>query len=222
MSRIFGSSKSWSRVWWFVFLSGMTPLAFYGFQIFQVVMGASHQLGADPGKKLVQVLGTWGLVYLLASLAVTPLRRLTGFSQLARLRRMFGLLSFGYLSLHFFLYVLFLLEWDLNLLSGELKERPYVTVGFIAYLLLLPMAVTSTNTMMKRLGLYWARLHKLVYPATVLALVHLIWLTRADYTKAFIFSVLVVFLLGYRFYKRYVIRRSLSGFWQMLSGWRRI
>jgi sulfoxide reductase heme-binding subunit YedZ len=146
-----------------------------------IVWDAAHdQLGTDPVAQLEHRSGDWTLRLLLLTLAITPLRRLTGYAALLRLRRMLGLFAFFYACVHLATYLVVDLGGYWSQLLSEIAKRPYMTVGFSAWLLLLPLALTSTRAMMRRLGRNWQRLHRLVYPAALLACLHFLWLVKAD------------------------------------------
>ena len=164
-----------------------------------LVWGIFHDgLGADPVDTITRVTGDWGLRFLLLSLAVTPLRRLTGWQQLQRLRRMLGLFGFFYVCLHFLTWALFDHSLDVATMLEDVLERPYITVGFLALVLLIPLAVTSTRSMMRRLGRNWQRLHRLAYPIAGLGVLHFWWLVKADITEPLIYALILVGLLAIR------------------------
>lgn len=159
-----------------------------------------QQLGPDPAQVIVTFLGIWALRYLWITLAVTPVRRLLGMGWLQRYRRMLGLYALFYASLHLLAVATFILGWRPDLLLRELTERPYIIVGFIAWVLLLPLGITSTQGWQKRLGKRWKTLHWLVYPISLLVLLHFVWLIRAGYLEVLIYALILAFLLGYRLY----------------------
>lgn len=158
------------------------------------------QLGADPVAAVVDFLGEWGLRMLLLALSVSPLRRVTGWSWLARLRRMVGLFAFTYIALHFLAFTALIVGWDWSALLTEIIERPYVTVGFAALLLLLPLAITSTAGWQRRLRRRWLQLHKLVFVAVGLGLLHLAWLTKDGYAELSLYILVFALLLGERWW----------------------
>lgn len=155
-------------------------------------------LGANPVQTIEHTTGDWGLRLLLASLAVTPLRRLTGWSWLAPWRRSLGLLAFSYLCLHFLAWGVLDLGLDLSALVDDVVKRPYVTVGFASFLALLPLAVTSTRSWMRRLGKRWISVHRLVYGAAVGGVVHYAWLVKADLRPPLAYAGMLALLLGAR------------------------
>jgi len=156
------------------------------------------RLGANPVEEISDRTGLWALRLLLATLAVSPIKRITGRASVMRYRRMLGLYAFFYACLHVLTYLLL----DRQLLLGEiltdLAKRPYITAGFAAFMLLLPLAVTSTRGMQRRLGRRWKLLHRLVYPASVLAVVHFVWWVKADYFEVSIYGALLSALLVLR------------------------
>ncbi len=156
---------------------------------------ATGDLGANPLERVTDVTGQWGLRFLLITLAVTPLRRLTGWSDLLRFRRMLGLFVFFYATTHFMTWVWLDQELRWANILADVAKRPYVTVGFVAWLLLLALAATSTRGMMRRLGRRWQQLHRAVYLIGVLAVLHYIWLVKADLLQPMIYTGLLALLL---------------------------
>ena len=156
------------------------------------------RLGANPVETLTHETGTWALRCLLLCLAVTPARRLLGWSALAAYRRSFGLLAFGYAVCHFLVFLVFDLGLDLTSLALEIAERPYVSVGFAALMSMVPLAITSTRGWQRRLGRRWIGLHRLTYAAGGLAVLHLLWLAKADLAGPLAYAVALGLLLGLR------------------------
>lgn len=175
-----------------VFVICLVPLAML------VWDGFHDALGANPVEKITHRTGDWSLRFLLITLAVTPLRKLFGWKQLIKLRRMFGLFAFFYVCIHFSVYIVFDHFFDLNEIAKDILKRPYVTVGFAAFVLLIPLAVTSTNKMMKRLGKRWKQLHQLVYVIAVLGILHYLWLVKADILQPVIHAMILLVLLSIR------------------------
>ena len=155
-------------------------------------------LGPDPGEAVVHHLGTWGLRTLLLTLAVSPASRLLKRPRLVRYRRMVGLWAFSYLVLHFMSYLWLLGGFALETLTADIYKRPYITVGFLALLLLIPLAITSTRGWQRRLGRRWKALHRLVYPAAIAAWTHLLWLSKASFMDPFVYGLVLVLLFGER------------------------
>lgn len=156
------------------------------------------RLGANPIETLSHRTGDWSLRFLLLTLAVTPLRRLSGWNWLLKFRRMLGLFAFFYVCLHLGVYLIFDQFFDPSAILEDIAKRPYITVGFAGFLLLIPLAATSTNGMIKRLGRNWQRLHRLVYLIGMLGVVHYWWLVKADISEPLLYAGLLTMLLGYR------------------------
>jgi methionine sulfoxide reductase heme-binding subunit len=157
-----------------------------------------QDLGADPVAKLLHTCGKTGLNFLLLTLLVTPVRRLTGWSSLVRLRRMLGLFAFFYLVTHFAVYLVLDRQLDYHDVLQDIVKRPYITIGFAALLLLIPLAVTSTNRMMRRLGRRWQKLHRLIYPIVILGVWHYWWQVKKDIRLPLLYAGMVAVLLGFR------------------------
>lgn len=161
-------------------------------------------LGANPIEAVTRSTGWWTLALLAVTLAVTPLRRLLGAPWLLRLRRMLGLFAFGYAALHFTTYLWLDQFFDLAEIARDVVKRPFITVGFAAFVLLLPLAATSTNAMVRRLGARrWQRLHRAVYVIAVLGVLHYWWLVKKDVTEPALFALLVGALLAARLWWRW-------------------
>ena len=162
-------------------------------------------LGADPVRRMLGIFGHSALNLLLVTLCVSPLRALTGNAQLLRLRRMLGVWAFSYALLHFLTYVGPFQGFSGNAIIKDLVKRPYITVGFTALLILLALAITSTNGWMRRLRRRWQSLHRLVYVATALGVWHYWWQVKKDIREPLIYAALAALLLGWRLWRR---RRS--------------
>jgi sulfoxide reductase heme-binding subunit YedZ len=178
-----------------LFLLCLVPLLKLILETFNV-FGLS--LGANPVEQLIHRCGIWGLNFLLITLAITPLRKITGWNWLPRLRRMFGLFSFLYICLHFLVYAGLDQRFRPNQIIEDVIERPYITLGMTALLLLIPLAVTSTNRMMRRLGQRWRKLHRLVYVIAILGVWHFYWQVKLDIREPLVYVGILVFLLGFR------------------------
>jgi sulfoxide reductase heme-binding subunit YedZ len=155
-------------------------------------------LGANPVERVTHVTGDWTLRFLLSSLAVTPLRRLFGWSWVAPLRRTLGLIAFCYACVHYLIYLGLENFFDWQLIVEDVLERRFVWVGFAAFLCLVPLAVTSTRAMVRRLGRRWVSLHRLVYLAAVLGVTHFLWLVKSDLREPLVYAAILALLLGLR------------------------
>ena len=177
-----------------VFVSALLPLAVY------VSLAAQNQLGANPIEHLTRSSGDWTLYFLTLTLAITPLRRLSGQQWLQALRRTLGLFAFFYASLHFITFIWFDHFFDLDDIWVDVWKRPFISVGFAAFVLLIPLALTSTKTMQRRLGRYWSRLHRLIYLTALLALLHFWWMRagKQNFGEPILMGAIVLLLLAAR------------------------
>ena len=189
-----------------LFLLGITPFLYIGQAIVRLQSGEWEILGPEPGKAVVWFTGTWAFNFLLLTLAVTPLRRLLKQPWLIQHRRMLGLFAFFYASLHLLSYFAFLLEWRFAELGAETIKRPYLLLGMTAWLLLLPLAVTSTRGWQRRLKQGWKRLHKLIYPLSVLVAVHYLLQIRSSWFEPVLYAAIVLCLLLLRWQKATVAK----------------
>jgi sulfoxide reductase heme-binding subunit YedZ len=188
-----------------VFIACLAPL---GWLICGALGWFGVSLGPDPVKELEHECGKTALNLLLLTLAVTPVRELTSQPQLLRLRRMLGLFAFFYVVLHFTIYLVLDLELNFATLGADIAKRPYITIGFTALLLLIPLAVTSTNGMMRRLGRRWQTLHRLVYLIAVLGVWHFYWQVKRDVREPLLYAGMLAILLGYRVVRARARRRA--------------
>ena len=193
-----------------VHLAALTPLAILLWQMWNVARTGGNALGADPVAEIEHRLGLWALRFLMLALAITPLRQLTGWNVLVRFRRMLGLYAFAYATLHFAAYLGLDLRGYWTQVFEDIAKRPYITVGFTAWALLVPLAITSTAGWIRRLGRNWAHLHKLVYAVAVLAVLHFWWLVKSDIREPALYAGIAALLLGFRAWKRRRVRTSLS------------
>lgn len=191
-----------------LFLLGITPFLYIGQAIVRLQSGEWDILGPEPGKAVVWFTGTWAFNFLLLTLAVTPLRRLLKQPWLIQHRRMLGLFAFFYASLHLLSYFAFLLEWRFAELGAETIKRPYLLLGMTAWLLLLPLAVTSTRGWQRRLKQGWKRLHKLIYPLSVLVAFHYLLQIRSSWFEPVLYAALVLCLLLLRWQKATVTKHT--------------
>ena len=176
-----------------IFVACLIPLARLVWFAFQ------GNLSANPIEFITRSLGTWTLVFLLITLSITPLRKLLNQPWLIKLRRMLGLFTFFYASLHFVTYIWLDQFFDLQAIYKDVIKRPFITVGFASFILLIPLAVTSTNNMVRRLGgKRWQKLHRLVYLIAIGGVVHYWWLVKKDITQPVIYAAVLAVLLGYR------------------------
>lgn len=178
-----------------VFLAALVPLG-------RLAAGAfffPDWLGANPAEFITRSTGDWTLRFLLLTLAVTPLRKLFGWHWLLRFRRMLGLYAFFYGVVHLSSYVAFDHVFDVMEILPDIVKRPFITVGFTALVLLIPLAITSTDNMVRRLGAKrWLALHRLVYAIAPLGVLHFWWMVKRDVTEPAIYAVILTALLGYR------------------------
>src|SRR5271156_1107675 len=164
--------------------------------------GIESRLGANPIEVITHSTGDWTLIFLLVTLSVTPLRKLTGQLWLIRFRRMFGLFAFFYVTLHFLTYIWLDKFFDVHEMLTDVAKRRFITVGFTGFLLLIPLAITSTSGWIRRLGGHrWNRLHQLIYLAAIAGVVHYYWLVKADVRKPLRYAAVLSLLLGYRLVK---------------------
>ncbi|HKT62058.1 MAG TPA: protein-methionine-sulfoxide reductase heme-binding subunit MsrQ [Burkholderia sp.] len=186
-----------------VFAAGLYPLARL------VLFGLTDRLGANPIEFITRSTGLWTLVILCVTLAVTPLRRVTGVPALLRFRRMVGLFAFFYATLHFTTYLWFDKWFDVLAILKDVGKRPFITVGFAAFVLLIPLAATSPRAMVRRLGRRWATLHRAIYVIALAGVLHFWWMRAGKHDLALpkLYAAIVAVLLG----------------WRLLEwGWRRI
>jgi len=178
-----------------LFVVCLIPAAVLGWNFYH------DQLGANPFEVLTRDSGEWTLRFLLLTLSMTPLRAILKQSWPLQLRRMLGLYSFFYACLHLLTYLWFDQFFDWQEIANDILKRPFITAGITAWILLLPLAVTSTNGMMRRLGRRWKRLHRSIYLIATLGVLHFIWLVKADLRDPLIYAGLLAVLLGYRVVK---------------------
>jgi sulfoxide reductase heme-binding subunit YedZ len=176
-----------------VFLSCLVPLARLAWK------GYAGSLGANPIEVITHSTGDWTLIFLLVTLSVTPLRKVTEQLWLIRFRRMFGLFSFFYLTLHFLTYIWLDKFFDIHEMLADIAKRKFITVGFTGFILLIPLAITSTQGWIRRLGgRRWRRLHQLIHLAAIAGVIHYYWLVKADVRNPLRYAAVVSLLLGYR------------------------
>ncbi len=185
-----------------LFIACLLPL----FELLVRGMGWRGDLGANPVETLQDTFGEWGLRFLVITLAITPLREAFKAPWLVQLRRMLGLFAFFYVLLHFLNWLVLDQGMYWSGIVADIAKRPFITVGFAALVLLIPLAVTSTNGWMRRLGKRWKSLHRLIYLIALLGVWHFYWQVKADIREPLIYLAIVVFLLGWRARKRFISR----------------
>ena len=192
------TSRGLSRrlIWIALFTSLALPL------IWLVYLAYSNQLGADPAKELVDELGQWAIRFLILTLCASTFSRRLNIKFLLQHRRMVGLYALFYAVLHLLAVSTFILGWRVDLLIRELTDRHYIMLGMAGLLLLIPLGITSTKGWQKKLGRKWTTLHKLIYPAAMLALLHLVLLIRASILEAMIYTLLISLLLIERLFRK--------------------
>ena len=174
------------------FLASLAPVSLltYG--------AVTGDLGVNPVETITRSTGIWTLTFLLVTLGVTPLRKLSGWHWLIKLRRMLGLFAFFYACLHFGTFILFDHFFDLEEIVKDVAKRPFITAGFTSFLLLIPLALTSTSGMIRRLGRRWQQLHRLVYLVAIGGILHFFWLVKADMTRPIRYGAILTLLLAFR------------------------
>ncbi len=166
-----------------------------------IISGYFDNLGANPIEKITHRTGYWTLVFLFITLGITPLRRLTGWLWLVRLRRQLGLFAFFYASLHFLTYLVLDQFFDWSSIAKDIVKRPYITIGFLAFVLLIPLAITSNDRLIRLLGgKRWRLLHRLIYPIAIAGVLHFWWLVKKDITEPLTFALILAILLGMRLF----------------------
>lgn len=185
-----------------IFVLCLLP-ASYMFYAVYLAFNGQNILGPDPPQALSLETGTWTIRMLVLSLALTPIRYLFNTVQVWQYRRMIGLYAFFYASLHLLVFLMFLLQWRWADIGSEIIERPFITIGFAAYVLMLPLAMTSFNYAQRKLGRNWKRIHRTIYVISILAVLHVVWIVRSSYGDALLYGGLVFLFLGYRLLRRY-------------------
>ena len=186
-----------------VFILCGLPASYLAYAVYLAFTGGDNLLGPDPAQFLSLETGEWAIRLLIASLAITPLRYLLNMPALFRFRRMIGLYAYFYVCLHLMVFLWFLLGWQWGSIGREIAERPYITIGFAAFVLLTPLAATSFNAAQRKLGRNWKTLHRLTYACAILAVLHVTWIVRSSYFDAVLYGGLVLVFLGYRVLRKY-------------------
>ena len=175
-----------------VFLLSTIPFIVIAYKIFL------NKLGPEPIKEITHHTGEWTLLFLIFTLAMSPLKQITNMNIWISVRRMLGLFAFFYASLHMLTYVGLDYRFDMNEISKDILTKRFIFVGFAAWLLLVPLALTSSKKMMSVLKQYWKKLHRLIYLIALLGVTHFIWLVKKDVTEPLIYLLIILFLLGFR------------------------
>lgn len=179
-----------------IFINSLIPLAMLAWDAYW------QNLGANPIEYFLRTTGVLTLVFLFITLAITPLRKMYGWNQLIKFRRMLGLYAFFYAFIHLVTYSIFDKALDIPAILGDIWQRPFIAVGMTVFVLLTPLAITSTNGMLKRLGgKNWIKLHRLTYLAAIGGVIHFYMIQKSDFTYPILFGLILLFLLGYRVYK---------------------
>jgi methionine sulfoxide reductase heme-binding subunit len=187
-----------------VFAAALIPAAALAYGLYQLLSGGDvNALTANPGDYITDQTGTWALTFLVISLTITPIRRLTGWNPIIKLRRMLGLFAFFYATLHLSTWVVFIHYFDLKFMIEDVIKRRFITIGMLTYVILLALAVTSNKFAVRRLGRKWQTLHRLVYAAAVTAVIHFWWLVKQDITEPRRWAFGVAGLLGLRVWWAY-------------------
>jgi sulfoxide reductase heme-binding subunit YedZ len=186
-----------------LFINGLVPLTLLLWDVYR------KQVGANPLEFVTRTTGMLTLVFLLISLAISPARRITGLNWLIKFRRMLGLFAFFYGSLHLMTYIAFDRFFHLQTIPGDVAKRPFIAVGMTAFFLMLPLAITSTDKMVKRLGgKRWARLHRIVYASAAMGVLHYYMLVKSDVRLPLTFAFILFLLLGFRLFAKYYGSRA--------------
>ena len=181
------------------FAAALTPAALLAYRFYRFYFQDDfNALTANPADYITDQTGTWALAMLVISLTITPLRRITKWNELIRLRRMLGLFAFFYATLHMLTWVVFLHFFDVSFMVEDVAMRPYITVGMATFVMLLALAVTSNRFSIRKLGRRWQKLHRLVYLAAIGGVIHFWWLVKADTTEPQRWAAAVALLLGFR------------------------
>ena len=175
-----------------VFVMALAPLAVLIFQVF------TGRTSANPAEDIMLTTGIWAFRFLLATLAITPLRRITGWNRLIQYRRMLGLFAFFYATMHLLSYIAFDRFFAFGEILGDIAKRPFITAGMLAFVAMVPLAVTSTKGWIRRLGRRWQQLHRLIYLSAMAAALHFIWKVKVPFGEPVYYAAIVAVLLIFR------------------------
>jgi len=191
------------------FAAALIPAAALAWGLYRYFNGDFSALTANPGDYITDETGTWTIAFITISLSVTPLRRITGWNEVIKLRRMLGLFAFFYATLHLLTWIVFVHYFEISFMVEDVLKRPFITVGMATFLILLTLAVTSNRFSIRKLGRKWQTLHRLVYVAGIGAVIHFWWLVKADITLPRRWAVAIGALLMFRVWWTYRGRLSL-------------
>lgn len=195
------ASQSGQKIKPVLFILLLLPLAILAYRFY------SDGFGANPIETINRYTGDWALRILLSTLAFSPLIRITRWNNIIQYRRMFGLFAFFYVCVHLTSYIVLDQFFDFGEIIDDVFKRPFITAGFSAFILLIPLAVTSTNKMVERLQFRWIQLHRIVYFVAMLAVLHFWWMVKIDTREPMIYATILAILLGYRLF--FYIRRKI-------------
>lgn len=195
--------KTWLVRHWIALIKLLISAVALGFLFYLTAGLFLDYLGANPIEVVTHATGEWGLYLLLLGLMITPLRRHYRWNSLIKLRRFLGLWSFAFIALHFFIFIFFDHFFNLASITEDIIERPYIALGFTAFVLMLPLAITSFKSLQKKMGKRWFSLHQAVYFVAILGIIHYWWLVKADILGPLVCAVVLVCLLSDRVYWRY-------------------
>ncbi|MCD6075825.1 MAG: protein-methionine-sulfoxide reductase heme-binding subunit MsrQ [Rhodospirillales bacterium] len=184
-----------------VFLISLSPFGWLCYALYSDTVLGTQWLTTDPVQKLDRELGDWTLIFIILSLAVRPLADILKRNELVAYRRMIGLFALFYAVLHVSSYQIFHLKLDVVAFLKDIAERPFITVGMIAFVALIPLGITSTKGMIRRLGKNWRKLHMLIYGIAILGVIHFYMMIRADFSRPYVYGAIILLLLGYRYWK---------------------
>lgn len=187
-----------------VFLTALVPVALLLYR------GVRNDLGVNPAETLQLETGGWALKFLVFTLAVTPVRRLTGWNRIIQYRRMLGLFAFFYATAHALSYLLFDLSFAFGAMLADVAKRPFITLGFLSFVLMIPLAVTSTRGWIRRLGRRWQMLHRLIYLSAIFGVLHFLWKVKVATGEPVYYAVVVAGLLGFRLFWWWKSAKSLG------------
>lgn len=182
---------SYKRIKWVILAGSLVPAGILALRL------ATHTAGNNPVEAITYETGDWGMIFLLATLAVTPLRKISGAHQIISLRRTFGLLTFFYVLVHFLTYICLAQALQPHRILDDLRKRPFIALGFCAFFLMIPLAITSNRVSIRRLGKHWTRLHRWIYVIAILAVLHYSWMRKGE-AKPFLYALLFSSALGWR------------------------